>query len=54
VRRLAAARQVKALGFRYLLVNEGDWVYQDLKRNLRFWGMTQLTEFNGTHFYRID
>ncbi|MDE3166917.1 MAG: discoidin domain-containing protein, partial [Acidobacteriota bacterium] len=52
--RRAAARDVKALGIRYLLVNEGDFVYQDFNRYLRFWGLTQLTEMNGTHLYRID
>jgi hypothetical protein len=52
--RLAASRDVKALGFRYLLVNDGDFLYEDLKKYPKFWGMTQLTEVNGTHFYRID
>jgi hypothetical protein len=52
--RRAAAREVKALGFRYVLVNEGDYVYGDLKKYLGFWGMTQIGEVNGAHFYRID
>jgi hypothetical protein len=52
--RRAAASEVRALGFKYVLVNEDDYVYQDLKKNLRFWGMTQLAVVNGTHFYRID
>lgn len=52
--RLAAARDVKQLGFRYLLLNEGDFVYQDLKKYLNYWGMTQLAEVNGTRLYRID
>ncbi len=52
--RQAAARDAKLLGFRYLLVNEGDFLYQDLKRNLNYWGVTQLANVNGTHFYRID
>ena len=52
--RLAASRDVKALGFRYLLVNDGDFLYEDLKKYPKFWGMTQLAEVNGTHFYRID
>ena len=52
--RRAATREVKALGFRFLLVNEGDLVYADMKKYPNFWGITQLAEANGTHFYRID
>ena len=37
-----------------LLVNEGDLVYADMKKYPNFWGITQLAEANGTHFYRID
>jgi hypothetical protein len=52
--RRAASRDVKLLGFRYLLINEGDFVYQDLKKNLKFWGMTELAHVNETRLYRID
>jgi hypothetical protein len=52
--RLAAARDVKQLGLRYLLVNEGDMVYPDLNKYAKYWGMTQLAEANGTRLYRID
>ena len=52
--RRAAAREMKALGFRFLLVNDGDWAYADMKKYPTFWGITQLAEANGTHFYRID
>ncbi|HXA51736.1 MAG TPA: discoidin domain-containing protein, partial [Candidatus Acidoferrum sp.] len=52
--RRAATRDVKLLGFRYLLVSEGDLVYQDLKKYAKYWGVTQLFELNGTDFYRID
>ena len=52
--RRAATRDLKALGFRFLLVNEGDMVYEDMKKYPSFWGITQLAEANGTHFYRID
>jgi hypothetical protein len=52
--RRAAARDVKALGFRYLLLNDGDEVYKDMNKYPRFWGVTQIAEANGTHFYRID
>ena len=52
--RRAATRELKALGLRFLLVNEGDLVYADMKKYPSFWGITQLAEANGTHFYRID
>jgi hypothetical protein len=52
--RRAATRKLKALGFRFLLVNDGDVVYADMKKYPTFWGITQLDEANGTHFYRID
>src|ERR1035438_1172407 len=52
--RRAATRELKALGLRYLLVNDGDAVYPDMKKYPTFWGITQLAEANGTHFYRID
>ena len=52
--RRAATREVKALGFRFLLVNEGDLVYADMTKYPRYWGITQLAEANGTHLYRID
>jgi hypothetical protein len=45
---------MKALGLRFLLVNEGDMVFADMKKYPSFWGITQLAEVNGTHFYRID
>jgi hypothetical protein len=52
--RQAAARDLKALGIRFLLLNEGDMVYSDIKRYPNYWGIRQLAEKNGTHFYRID
>ena len=52
--RRAAARDVKALGFRYLLLNDGDFVFKDMNKYPNFWGVTQLAEANGTHLYRID
>jgi hypothetical protein len=52
--RRAATRDLKALGLRFLLVNEGDLVYADMNKYPNFWGITQLAEANGTHFYRID
>ena len=52
--RRAATRDLKALGFHYMLVNESDMVYEDLVRYRAFWGITELAKANGTHFYHID
>ena len=52
--RRAATRELKAIGFRFLLVNEGDLESVDMKKYPMFWGVTHLAEANGTHFYRID
>ena len=52
--RRAATRDLKALGLRFLLVNEGDLVYEDMHKYPTYWGVTQLVTANGTHFYRID
>jgi hypothetical protein len=52
--RRAATRDVRALGFRFLMVNEGDMVYADMKKFPAYWGVTHLAEANGTHLYRID
>lgn len=52
--RRAAARDVKALGVHYLLLNEGDFIYRDITQYGQYWGVTHLAEANGTHFYRID
>jgi hypothetical protein len=52
--RQAATREIKALGIRFLLVNEGDMVYSDMKLYPTYWGITELAAKNGTHFYRID
>jgi hypothetical protein len=52
--RRSAARDMKAIGLRYLLINEGDMVYQDMKKYPTYWGITELSEANGTHLIRID
>ena len=52
--RRAATRELKSLGLRYLLINKGDMVYEDMRKFPTFWGVTQLAEANGTRFYRID
>jgi hypothetical protein len=52
--RHAVTRELKAIGFRFVLVNEGDMVSTDMKKYPMFWGVTHLAEANGTDFYRID
>jgi len=52
--RAAAAREVKALGFHYILLNEGDLVYEDVAKRATYWGFTELVKVDATHFYRIE
>ncbi len=52
--RQVAMLELKALGIRYLLVNEGDFIYTDLKQYPTVWGVHQLAKRYETHFYRID
>jgi F5/8 type C domain len=52
--RLAATRDVKARGIRYLWINDSDFCAEDMKNYTKFWGITQVAEGNGTRFYRID
>jgi hypothetical protein len=52
--RMAAAREVKALGFHYILLNEGDLVYEDVAKRATYWGFTELAKVDATHFYRIE
>jgi hypothetical protein len=52
--RQAAARELKALGFHYILLNENDLVYEDVSKYAIYWGFTELAKVDGAHFYRID
>jgi hypothetical protein len=52
--RRAATRKLKALGFRYLLINDGDQPAKDMQNSPGAWGITQLAEDNGIRLYRID
>jgi hypothetical protein len=52
--RLAATRDVKALGIRYLWINDSDFCAEDMKNYTKFWGITELVKGNGTRLYRID
>lgn len=52
--RRAANYELRALGVRYLLINDSEGVAQDLMRNARRWGITQLAEYAGTRLYRLE
>src|ERR1017187_10306998 len=52
--RRAVTRELKAIGFRFLLLNDGDMGSVDMNKYPMFWGVTQLAEANGNHLYRID
>jgi len=52
--RRAATRDLKTLGFHYILLNESDLIYEDLIKNRPFWGLTELAKANATHLYHID
>ena len=52
--RQAATRDLKTLGFHYILLNESDLIYEDLVKNRPFWGLTELAKANATHLYHID
>jgi hypothetical protein len=50
----AAATVAQSEGCAFLLVNDSDAVYLNMKENLSIWGLTQIANANGTTFYRID
>jgi hypothetical protein len=52
--RRAVTRKLKAIGFRFLLLNDGDMRSVDMKKYPMYWGVTHLAEANGTHLFRID
>ena len=52
--RQAAAREIKSLGVRFILLNEGDMVFTDFKQYPTYWNVTELAATNGTHFYRLN
>ena len=45
---------VKALGIRYLWINDSDALADDMKSNQKLWNISQLAQDNGSIFYRID
>ncbi len=52
--RMAATRELKGRGIRYLLINDSDSTGADMKQNTSQWGITRLAEANGTVLYRVD
>ena len=52
--RRAATRDARALGFHYILVNQGDGVYNDILKYQKYWGLTEVAKAHGTHLYKID
>jgi hypothetical protein len=50
----AAALEAKSEGCGFLLVNDADAVSDNIKRNLNIWGVSKVTEANGTTLYSID
>jgi hypothetical protein len=52
--RRAAAHEAKARGVDYLLIYDGDFADDDLRKNAVLWGVTLLGEHNGARLYRFD
>jgi len=46
--------EAKSEGCDFLLVDDADAVADNLKRNLRVWGVTEVAKANGTTLYRIE
>ena len=49
-----ATQEVKALGIRYLWINDSDGLAAGMRSDPKSWGIRQLAEANGTIFYCID
>ena len=52
--RMAASRAVLKFGIHFLLVNEGDLIAEDLKKNMSAWGVGLVSEVNRVRLYRIE
>ncbi len=52
--RRAATRELKARGIGYLLINDTDYLADDMRKYRKFWGLTELTAIPGIHLYQID
>jgi hypothetical protein len=52
--RRAATREMKVRGVGYLLVNDTDFLADDMRKYPVYWGITELTSVPGIHLYQID
>jgi hypothetical protein len=52
--RRAATRDLKDLGFHFILLNPDDMMYEDMDKYPSYWGVTELAKVNGTRLYHID
>lgn len=53
LRRLAM-RELRRGGVTHLLVNEGDFAWADLSRNMRAWGIREIGAVDGYHLYQLE
>lgn len=51
--RRSATQKLRTLGIGYLLIDDADFIAEDLKKNMNLWGITEVAGVHGTHFYRI-
>jgi hypothetical protein len=51
--RRAAAQELKRRGIDYLLVFDGEFGADDLRRNAGLWGISQVGEYRGARLYRL-
>jgi hypothetical protein len=49
-----AMLEFKARGIHYLLMGDGDFAWQDMRKYPIYWGVTEVAESGGTHLVRID
>ncbi len=52
--RRAATREMKARGVGYILVRQGDFALDDMRKHPFHWGLTQVADVHGLLLYRID
>ena len=51
--RSAATQELKRRGIDYLLVIDGEFCADDLRRNTGLWGISQVGEYRGARLYRL-
>jgi hypothetical protein len=49
-----AMLEFKSRGVRHLLISETDFVWPDMRKYALYWGITELGQAGGTHFFRIE